>query len=54
MAHNLKKLLKTVAKHLDIHLKVIITDGGQPVGRGIGPALEAQDVLAVLQPGFNP
>jgi thymidine phosphorylase len=25
------------------------TDGGQPVGRGIGPALEARDVLAVLQ-----
>jgi thymidine phosphorylase len=28
---------------------VLKTDGSQPVGRGIGPALEAQDVLAVLQ-----
>jgi thymidine phosphorylase len=29
--------------------RVIAGDGAQPVGRGIGPALEAQDVLAVLQ-----
>jgi thymidine phosphorylase len=26
-----------------------MSDGSQPVGRGIGPALEAYDVLAVLQ-----
>src|SRR5690606_38157297 len=29
--------------------KCLQTDGSQPVGRGIGPALEAFDVLAVLQ-----
>jgi thymidine phosphorylase len=35
----------------DVGLSVfpVITDGSQPVGRGIGPALEARDVLAVLQ-----
>lgn len=38
-----------VAKKLGIRVKTIITDGTQPVGRGIGPALEAQDVLSVLQ-----
>lgn len=27
----------------------ILTDGSQPIGRGIGPALEARDVLAVLE-----
>jgi thymidine phosphorylase len=27
----------------------MLTDGLQPVGRGIGPALEARDVLSVLQ-----
>ncbi|HEU4708678.1 MAG TPA: thymidine phosphorylase, partial [Methylophilaceae bacterium] len=32
---------------LDVH--TVITDGSQPVGRGVGPALEAWDVLAVLQ-----
>jgi Thymidine phosphorylase len=26
-----------------------MTDGAQPVGRGLGPALEARDALAVLQ-----
>jgi thymidine phosphorylase len=28
---------------------VVSTDGSQPVGRGIGPALEARDVLSVLK-----
>jgi thymidine phosphorylase len=32
-----------------LHTKVVLTDGLQPVGRGIGPALEARDVLAVLR-----
>jgi thymidine phosphorylase len=30
-------------------VRVVITNGAQAVGRGIGPALEARDVLAVLQ-----
>ncbi|HEB98431.1 MAG TPA: thymidine phosphorylase, partial [Thiotrichales bacterium] len=34
---------------LGIHLEVVITDGSQPIGRGIGPALEARDVMQVLQ-----
>jgi thymidine phosphorylase len=35
----------------EVGLKVlpVLTDGTQPVGHGIGPALEARDVLAVLQ-----
>ena len=28
---------------------MVITDGSQPVGRGIGPALEAREVLEVLK-----
>lgn len=34
---------------LGMQVRTIISDGSQPVGRGIGPALEARDVLAVLQ-----
>jgi thymidine phosphorylase len=34
---------------LGLHVETIITDGNQPVGRGIGPSLEAHDVLAVLR-----
>lgn len=41
--------MNKVAQALGMQLKVVHTDGSQPVGRGIGPALEAQDVLAVLQ-----
>jgi thymidine phosphorylase len=28
---------------------VVITDGRQPIGRGIGPVLEARDVMQVLE-----
>lgn len=48
-ALRLKKLFEEVARSLDIHLDVLITDGSQPIGRGIGPALEAMDVLSVLR-----
>ena len=33
---------------LNIHLEVMITDGRQPIGLGIGPVLEARDVMKVL------
>lgn len=49
MAKTLKKYFEAVAKKLAVKLKVVFSDGSQPVGRGIGPALEAKDVLAVLQ-----
>jgi thymidine phosphorylase len=41
--------LRQVAAVFGMQARVIVGDGGQPIGRGIGPALEAQDVLAVLQ-----
>ena len=48
-AHSLKENLETVAKAVGLKLKIIVSDGSQPVGRGIGPALEARDVLSVLR-----
>ncbi|BAZ94992.1 putative thymidine phosphorylase [Thiohalobacter sp. COW1] len=45
----LRKLFEFVGDHLGIHLEVVITDGRQPVGRGIGPVLEVRDVLQVLE-----
>ncbi|MBI5448600.1 MAG: thymidine phosphorylase family protein [Gammaproteobacteria bacterium] len=47
-AEFLKKFLCSIAKQFNIIAKIIFTDGAQPVGRGIGPALEARDILAVL------
>jgi thymidine phosphorylase len=38
-----------VANAFGMQTRVIVGDGRQPIGRGIGPALEARDVLAVLQ-----
>ncbi len=45
----LKRSLESVAQEFGIETKIMITDGSQPIGRGIGPALEAVDVWAVLQ-----
>ncbi|OGV38531.1 MAG: thymidine phosphorylase [Legionellales bacterium RIFCSPHIGHO2_12_FULL_42_9] len=47
-AESLKKNLESVAHAFNLAVKVIYSDGSQPVGRGIGPALEARDILAVL------
>ena len=44
----LKKQFEKTAKQLKRHIRVVITDGSQPVGNGIGPALEARDVLRLL------
>jgi thymidine phosphorylase len=41
--------LEQVAAALGLQVRVVCTDGLAPVGRGIGPALEARDVLAVLR-----
>ena len=41
--------LEAVGRELGLVAKPVQTDGRQPVGRGIGPALEARDVLSVLR-----
>lgn len=38
-----------IGRSFGLQTRVVISDGSQPIGRGIGPALEAQDVLAVLR-----
>lgn len=48
-ALKLQYYFKVVGEAIGIHAEIIISDGTQPVGRGIGPSLEAMDVLAVLQ-----
>ena len=47
-AMRLRKLFEFVGDHFGIAVEVITTDGRQPIGNGIGPVLEAQDVMAVL------
>lgn len=48
-AVRLRKLFEYIAVHVGIEIVVLLTDGSQPVGRGIGPVLEARDVMAVLR-----
>ncbi|MBI3231089.1 MAG: thymidine phosphorylase family protein [Burkholderiales bacterium] len=48
-ARDLTDLLQAVANAMGLQLRVVQSDGSGPVGRGIGPALEAYDVLRVLQ-----
>ena len=50
-AASLCERLRAAAAALGLKLRIEQTDGSQPVGRGIGPALEARDVLGVLQGG---
>lgn len=45
----LGKRLVDVGAAIGLHVAVHVCDGRQPVGRGIGPALEAWDVLRVLR-----
>jgi len=49
----LAERLRAVGKAIGLTLSIHQSDGTAPVGRGIGPALEAQDVLAVLRRNEN-
>ena len=44
----LKQYFNIVGKAVGIDVQVLKTDGSQPVGKGIGPALEAKDILAIF------
>jgi thymidine phosphorylase len=48
-AEILSQSLNEVGAEFGLVVRTILTDGMQPVGRGIGPALEARNVLDVLQ-----
>ncbi|MFO1081108.1 MAG: thymidine phosphorylase family protein [Reyranellaceae bacterium] len=45
----LRKLFEYVSDQIGIETTVVATDGTQPIGRGIGPWLEARDVMQVLR-----
>lgn len=48
-ALRLKKLFEYVAAGVGLSLEVVITEALGPIGRGVGPVLEARDVLAILE-----
>ena len=48
-AQRLGQRLSMAGESLGLKVRIVETDGIQPVGRGIGPALEARDVLQILR-----
>lgn len=48
-ALKLQYYFKATGDAIKLKLEVLITDGSQPIGKGIGPSLEAMDILAVLR-----
>lgn len=48
-AKRLKKMFELIGRRLGMNVKVVITDGTQPIGYGIGPLLESEDVMYVLR-----
>jgi len=48
-AAHLTRQLEEVGRAMELKVRVAHTDGAVPIGRGIGPALEAHDVLSVLR-----
>ncbi len=48
-ALRLRKLFEYVGDRMGLNIEVVITDAEQPIGRGIGPVLETQDVMRVLR-----
>jgi AMP phosphorylase len=49
----LKKKFERLARHFGVKMKVVLTKATEPIGNGIGPALEMQDVMDVLNPERN-
>ncbi|SOY70503.1 phosphonate metabolism protein/1,5-bisphosphokinase (PRPP-forming) PhnN [Cupriavidus taiwanensis] len=47
-AEALGAMFEHVGKGLGLHVRALVTEGGRPIGRGIGPALEVRDVRQVL------
>lgn len=48
-AFHLKHMFELIGKKLGLKVKVIMTNGTEPIGNGVGPLLEAEDVLKVLR-----
>lgn len=49
-ANKLKKKFEKLGKYFHKKLKVVITNGSQPIGNGVGPAMELQDIMNILDP----
>ena len=49
-AQKLKKKFEYLGRYFDKKIECILTDGSQPIGCGIGPVCELEDVINILDP----
>jgi len=49
----IKKKFEHLGKYFNKKLRVVLTDGENPIGKGIGPLLELIDVIKILDPGLE-
>jgi thymidine phosphorylase len=45
----LRKIFEYVGDKIGLHIDVMLTDGSQPIGRGVGPVLETLDIMKILE-----
>ncbi len=50
-ASKLSRNFKELGSELGMNVMTLVSDGSSPIGKGIGPALEARDFLEVLKSG---
>ncbi len=48
-AERLKQRFQHLGSRLGLNIRGLLTNGSQPIGNGIGPVLEAQDVIKILR-----
>jgi putative thymidine phosphorylase len=53
-AEHLKKMFESLGRKLKLKIKVVVTEGFEPIGNGIGPNLEIKDILRVLKQDNSP
>ncbi len=49
-AEELKRRFTALGKYFKRDVRVVLTDGSQPIGNGIGPCLELMDIIKILDP----
>ncbi len=50
----LGKLFISIGKKFGLKIKIVLTDGREPIGNGIGPVLEMKDIIKVLKQDDSP
>lgn len=53
-AQRMARSFHEVGDRLGLHVRCVVTQGGRPMGRAIGPTLEAREMLATLETGVGP